>query len=133
MSAANPAVPTEERSQDAALVWLVVTTLKPYWRPVSLSVLFLVGIAIRPRLNCSGDAGQHDLLDREPVVHALMRIDDANLFAQIEHARLAEAAAEDLDRSARGIAPRGRNGEERRLARAVGTEHRPVLARPHAP
>ncbi|CAA9305933.1 MAG: hypothetical protein AVDCRST_MAG93-4913, partial [uncultured Chloroflexia bacterium] len=45
MSTATPTVPPQERSQDAALVWLVVTTLAPYWRPVVLSFTFLIGVA----------------------------------------------------------------------------------------
>lgn len=46
MSAANPAATTQARGQDAALVWLIVTTLKPYWRPVAISVVFLIGMAM---------------------------------------------------------------------------------------
>ncbi len=46
MSAANPAATTQHRGQDAALVWLIVTTLKPYWRPVAISVVFLIGMAM---------------------------------------------------------------------------------------
>ena len=46
MSTATPTVSPQERSQDAALVWLVVTTLAPYWRPVALSFVFLIGMAV---------------------------------------------------------------------------------------
>ena len=34
------------QTQDAALVWLVATTLAPYWRPVAVAIVLLVGMAV---------------------------------------------------------------------------------------
>jgi ATP-binding cassette subfamily B protein len=38
--------PTKERTQDAALLWLMVTTMAPYWRPLGLSLILLLGMAV---------------------------------------------------------------------------------------
>jgi ATP-binding cassette subfamily B protein len=35
-----------ERTQDAALLWLVATTMAPYWRPLALALLLLMGMAV---------------------------------------------------------------------------------------
>ena len=92
-----------------------------------------VGIPVDLRLHCSRNAGQDDLLDREPVVHALMRIDDADLFAQLKHAGLAEAAAQHLDCTARRISAGGSHGKQRSLAGAVRAKHCPMFARFYRP
>jgi ATP-binding cassette, subfamily B, multidrug efflux pump len=38
-------VPTQRRGQDAALLWLLATTLAPYWRSLLLALLLLLGTA----------------------------------------------------------------------------------------
>ncbi len=37
---------TKERTQDASLMWLMVTTMRPYWRPLALALLLLIGMAV---------------------------------------------------------------------------------------
>ncbi len=43
---AAPEPQKQERTQDAALVWLVVTTMAPYWRQVLLALVLLAGMAM---------------------------------------------------------------------------------------
>lgn len=42
----NVAVEEKERSQDSALVWLMVTTMAPYWRPLAMALVLLAGTAM---------------------------------------------------------------------------------------
>jgi ATP-binding cassette, subfamily B, multidrug efflux pump len=42
----SAALPQRARSQDAALLWLVATTIRPYWRPLGLALLLLIGMAV---------------------------------------------------------------------------------------
>lgn len=37
---------TEVKTQDSALLWLVFTTLAPYWKAVSVAIVMLVGMAV---------------------------------------------------------------------------------------
>ncbi len=40
------APPVKERTQDSALLWLMATTMAPYWRPLALALLMLTGMAV---------------------------------------------------------------------------------------
>jgi len=42
----QPAGTVGERTQDSALLWLIATTLAPYWRTISLALALLVGMAV---------------------------------------------------------------------------------------
>lgn len=44
MTNATPAV--RERTQDAALLWLVATTIRPYWRSLAVALVMLMGMAV---------------------------------------------------------------------------------------
>ena len=76
-------------------------------------------------------AGAHHLLDREHRREAATgpRVHEANLLAQAKDVRAAERATKDLDAAAARKVDRARDGEERRLPRAVRSEERPPLAR----
>jgi ATP-binding cassette subfamily B protein len=41
-----PAQPRKEQTQDAALLWLIATTMAPYWRPLALALVLLAGTAV---------------------------------------------------------------------------------------
>ena len=71
------------------------------------------------------------LLDREHRREAATgpRVHEANLLAQAKDVRAAERATKDLDAAAARKVDRARDGEERRLPRAVRSEERPPLAR----
>lgn len=36
----------KERTQDSSLVWLMATTMAPYWKPLALALLLLIGMAV---------------------------------------------------------------------------------------
>lgn len=36
----------KDRTQDASLVWLMATTMAPYWKPLALTLVLLIGMAV---------------------------------------------------------------------------------------
>ena len=42
----QPDAARKERTQDTALLWLIATTMAPYWRPLALALVLLVGMAV---------------------------------------------------------------------------------------
>ena len=41
----DTAAQREVRAQDAALIWLLATTMRPHWRPLAISLVLLLGTA----------------------------------------------------------------------------------------
>src|SRR5215210_3560261 len=46
VAAKEPERPAKGRTQDAALVWLVARTMAPYWRPLVVAIVLLIGMAM---------------------------------------------------------------------------------------
>src|SRR5918998_1719547 len=44
-ASARPAA-KRERTQDSALVWLLLTTMAPFWRPLLVAMVMLAGMAV---------------------------------------------------------------------------------------
>jgi hypothetical protein len=79
-------------------------------------------------LDRAGDAGQHDLLDRQVRPQRVPRIDEADVAAQLAHVDPAELVPEDVHRAAGRVVHRAAEVEQGRLAGTVGSDQRPVLA-----
>jgi hypothetical protein len=94
-----------------------------------------VGVLVPPRRQRRVAGRHHHLRGRHARLEARRerRRRERDALAERAHVGAPEALAEDVDRAARRMQVQRRDAQQRGLARAVGAQHDPALARRHDP